>query len=65
MDTTNPRETQRRTVRFEIFRGVFTSWNALFQRAADFASTLGPDRVINISHSDDHSDGVVTVWYWE
>ncbi|HNS18940.1 MAG TPA: hypothetical protein PKH24_00500 [Sedimentisphaerales bacterium] len=64
MNTTNPRDA-RRTVKFEVFRGVFTTWPALFQQAADFASGLGPDRVIGISHSDDHSDGVVTVWYWE
>jgi len=55
----------RRTVKFEVFRGVLASWKALFQQAAGFASGLGPDRVINISHSDDHGEGVVTVWYWE
>ncbi len=52
-------------VRFRVFRGTFTSWEALFQEAADFATSLGPERLITISQSEDRSDGVVTVWYWE
>jgi hypothetical protein len=55
----------RRIVRFEIFRGALMSWSELFRRAADFASGIGPDRMINISHSADHNEGVVTVWYWQ
>jgi hypothetical protein len=55
----------RRTVAFEMFRGSFVTWRELFREAADFASGLGPDRVINISHSEDNGKGVVTVWYWE
>jgi hypothetical protein len=47
---------------FKVFRGSLTTWNELFRQAADFASGIGPDRVIGISHSADHSDGVVTVW---
>ena len=41
------------------------SWDELFSQAAEFATTLGRERLITISHSADHSDGVVTVWYWE
>ncbi len=52
------------TAKFEVFRGVLTTWETLFARACDFASSLGPDRVISISHSCDRLDGVVTVWYW-
>jgi len=51
-------------VRFKIFESGFQSWRALFEEAAEFASALGRDRVISISHSADHSTGVVTVWYW-
>ena len=64
MDRVNDEEV-RKIVSFEVFRGSFVTWKELFRQAADFASGLGPDRVINISHSADHSDGVVTVWYWE
>lgn len=40
------------------------TWEELFGAAARFASDLGPGRVLNISHSVDDDDGVVTVWYW-
>lgn len=51
-------------VQFEYFRGTLSSWDTLFRQAARFASKLGEDRVISISHSCTHADGVVTVWYW-
>jgi hypothetical protein len=51
-------------VRFEIFRSGMSSWESLFEHAADFASRIGPDDIINISHSEDANEGVVTVWYW-
>jgi hypothetical protein len=50
-------------VKFRFFRG-YSSWATLFQAAADFASQLPKDRLINISHSADRNQGVVTVWYW-
>lgn len=50
-------------VTFKIFRGTWASWAQLFQQAAEFANTLRPDQLISISHSADHQDGVVTVWY--
>ncbi len=52
------------TLAYRIFRGTLATWDDLFTRAAGFASEIGPERVVNISHSADHSDGVVTVWYW-
>jgi hypothetical protein len=53
------------TVRFKTYRGVLSSWNSLFNQAAEFASTISREKLITISHSADSSDGVVTVWYWE
>jgi hypothetical protein len=53
-----------RTVQYKTFRGTFASWDELFSQAAAFATTLGEERVISISHSADQSDGVVAVWYW-
>ena len=50
-------------IQFEVFRGTFSSWNSLFAQAAEFANSLAADRLINISHSADNSDGVVVVWY--
>jgi hypothetical protein len=51
-------------VKFEVFRGTFKSWEALFQEAAEFASKIGPERLITIGHSEDEQDGVIAVWYW-
>ena len=51
-------------VAFEVFRGVLTTWQDLYEQAAAFATQVGPQRVINISQSCDHSEGIVTVWYW-
>jgi hypothetical protein len=51
-------------VKYEKFRGVWSAWETLFQKASEFATSIGRDHVINISHSCDNHDGVVTVWYW-
>jgi hypothetical protein len=59
------RGAEQMSVNFRIFRSALIAWDALFQQAADFASELGPDRLINISHSEDDRHGVVTVWYWQ
>ena len=53
-----------KAVRYEVFRGTFASWDKLFEDAAAFASRVGPERLITISHSEDTDDGVVCVWYW-
>ena len=52
------------TVRWETFRGRLTTWDELFGQAASFATQVGRERVISISHSEDENEGVVTVWYW-
>lgn len=51
-------------VRYKFFRGKWCSWEELFEDAAAFAGRLSPKQLISISHSCDHGDGVVTVWYW-
>ena len=48
-------------VKYEVFRGTLASWETLFREASEFAASIGHDRLINISHSCDHSNGVVTV----
>ena len=59
-----PPANPRWKLKYQIFRGTFASWDELFSKAAYFATEIGPDRVLSISHSADDSDGVVTVWYW-
>lgn len=56
--------TAKKKVEFKMFRGTFTSWERLLNDAAQFATQLGPERIISISQSEDHSDGLVVVWYW-
>jgi hypothetical protein len=58
-------------VQFRVFEGPARSfwgksaWNDLFQQAAEFASAIGPERLINISHTfQGPNTGGVTVWYW-
>ncbi len=52
------------TLKFNVFRGAWTSFHELFSEAAAFATSVGRERVVSISHSEDQNDGVVTVWYW-
>ena len=63
--TDRPRPAPRRQVAFRCFKSAWDTWNALFQEAADFATRIGPERLISISHSEDNNEGVVVVWYWE
>lgn len=51
-------------VAFEVFRSRMSSWETLFNEAADFASRLPEGQLINITHSEDQNDGVVVVWYY-
>lgn len=54
-------------VRYRLFKSVMKSWEDLCAEAAAFASTIGHDRLINISVSqaDTGGQGVIFVWYWE
>ena len=52
-------------VKCEYFPGTLATWDELFAEAAVFASQIGRERLIGISHSADQSKGVVAVWYWD
>jgi hypothetical protein len=51
--------------RFKMFRSALSTWDTLFAEAAEFASQMGPERLISVSHSSDNGEGIVTVWYWD
>jgi len=59
-------------VQFRVFEGPArhswcgtSMWTDLFKQAAKFASAIGPERLINISHAfAEPNNGNVTVWYW-
>ncbi len=54
-------------VQHRLFMSSFKSWDDLCDEAAAFATTVGPQRLINISVSqgDTGGKGVIFVWYWE
>ena len=52
-------------VKFEIFTSIMKSWDKLCAEAAAFASDKGRERLISVSVSEDHNEGVIIVWYWE
>lgn len=55
---------RKRKLKFKYFRGSIKTWEKLFDEATDFANSVGEENVMNITTSCDHSDSVVTVWYW-
>lgn len=50
---------------FKMFKSSVKTWQTLFVEASEFASNIGDQRVINISHCCDHGTAVVVVWYWD
>ena len=50
----------RMIVRFKVFRGMLAAWDQLLSEAAEFATKVGPERLITISQND----LLVAVWYW-
>ncbi len=52
-------------VRFKAFESQLSTRQKILQKAADFASQVGRERLISITHSEDRDDEVVTIWYWD
>ena len=50
--------------RYKMFWSDRSSWEVMFQHAAEFMTTIGPEQTIGVSQSRDGLEGVVTVWYW-
>ena len=50
--------------RYQSFGSDLTPRETAFAQAAEFATTLGPGRVISVSHAEGERGCVVTVWYW-
>jgi hypothetical protein len=51
-------------VLFKSFDSKMASREKLFKAASEFASVVGPERLITISHSEDRDNIVITIWYW-
>jgi hypothetical protein len=60
------------TVKSQLFQSSTSSWEDLCEEAAGFASSVGRDRLINISVAAAGGGdlfgvggrGVIIVWYW-
>jgi len=60
------------TVKCQTFTSGIKSWENLAAEAAEFATTIGQERLINISVSAAGggslsglgAEGVIFVWYW-
>lgn len=54
-------------VQTRLFKSTLKSWEDLCKEAAAIATTIGRERLINISvtQGDTGGQGVVFVWYWE
>jgi len=50
---------------YRMFKSSVKTWQTLLNEASDFASTIGEQRLINISHSCDQMTALVVVWYWD
>ena len=62
------REDGFKRVAYRVFRRQsLETWEALFDRTSQFASSLPPGALINISHSGGRGTGTdaAAVWYWE
>jgi hypothetical protein len=51
--------------KYELFKSAHESWETMSQHVAEFLTSLGPGRVIGVSHSHHNQLGVMAVWYWE
>ena len=51
-------------VLFKAFDSKMASREKLFKAASEFASYIGRERLITLSHSEDRDNIVITIWYW-
>jgi hypothetical protein len=57
-------EEAARFARYQSFGSDLTPRETAFAQAAEFATGVGPARVISVSHAESERGCVVTVWYW-
>jgi hypothetical protein len=53
-----------RFARYQSFGSDLTPRETAFAQAVEFATEIGPARVISVSHAESERGCVVTVWYW-
>jgi hypothetical protein len=50
---------------YKLFKSYSDPWEKMAEQVAEFLTTLGPGRVIGVSHSHENNLGVIAVWYWD
>jgi len=50
---------------YKVFKSSFDSWEKMAHQVTEFLTTLGPGKVIGVSHSQENQHGVMIVWYWD
>ncbi|HZI51489.1 MAG TPA: hypothetical protein VFE29_06675 [Terriglobia bacterium] len=61
------------TLKAKVFESSMKSWESLCAEVSEFATGIGPDRLVNVSMSASGggewalvgSLGTIIVWYWE
>lgn len=51
--------------KYKLFKSSYDSWEEMSRQVAEFLTSLGPGKVIGVSHSHHNQLGVMAVWYWE
>jgi hypothetical protein len=51
-------------VQVKVFSSNARSMGDIAAEAAEFASTINPDRLVSISHTKEDTGIWVCVWYW-
>lgn len=52
------------TLSVRVFSSNRKSLGEVAEEAAEFATSIGPERLASVSHSAEGSRSVVVVWYW-
>lgn len=48
----------------KVFSSNRKSLGEVCEEAAEFATSVGPERLVSVSHSSEGSRSLVVVWYW-
>ena len=51
-------------VAFKAFDSKMASRDKLFRAATEFATQIGRDNLITLTHSEDRDNIVISIWYW-
>ena len=61
------------TLQAKVFESSMKSWETMCSEVSEFATSVGPERLVNVSMASNGganwssvgSVGTIVVWYWE